>query len=224
MIDHKEGSDYGILLPVPLGEERVFRNAAMDDIVLLLYRNPHDEFGVRQLREVTGHGGASVDTALTLLDQLDLIKTRRDGNRKLVSVNRDRLLDPDDPILAIPQEEFRTPIRAFLGAALSTLEDDLVGVVLFGSVARGQGDRASDIDLLVVVTDDLLAARRSLGGVRQQVEAERFGGDRYEFQVLVESIETATQYGGKLQEIFTEGITLYDDGLDPVRREVFDGG
>ncbi len=55
----------GITLTIPLGEERVFRNQAMDDITELLYRNPHEEFGVRQLREVTGHGAGTVDTALT---------------------------------------------------------------------------------------------------------------------------------------------------------------
>jgi len=211
----------GVVVPVPLGERRVFRNQATDDILTLFYRNSHREFGVRQLREITSHGGASVDTAIELLGQLDLIRTRREGNRKLIRANRDRLRNPDDPILAIQQEGFRDPTRELL-RRLRDRQDDLVGVVLFGSVARGAADRASDIDLLVVVSGDLLAARRTAGDVRQEVEEQRFGGDRYEFQLMVESVEAARQHAGKLREILAEGISLYDDGLEPVREMVFD--
>lgn len=39
----------GVLVSIPLPSDRVFRNQAMDDILALLYRNPHDAFGVREL-------------------------------------------------------------------------------------------------------------------------------------------------------------------------------
>ncbi len=214
----------GVTLPVPLGEDRVFRNQSMDDIVELLYRNPHVEFGVRQLREVTGHGAQTVDTAIKLLEQVDLVRTRREGNRKLISINRSRIHKPDDPILEIPQEEFRTPVKTFLDRLSKDQEDNLVGVLLFGSVARGEGDRASDIDVQVFVEDDLLESRRSIQDIRQEIEEQRFDGDRYELQVLVESIDTAEDYGDRLQEIFSEGITLHrTDELDKLRKVVLDG-
>lgn len=214
----------GVLLPIPLSQDRVFRNQAMDDILALLYRNPHDEFGVRELREVTGHGAQTVDTALDLFTQLEVIETRREGNQKLISINRDRIQKPDDPLLVIPQEPFRTPVKAFLDA-LQEQQDDLVGVLVFGSVARGEADRASDIDLFILVKDELMAARRSIQDIRQDVSNRAFDGDRYEFQVMVESVQSAEQYGEKLQTIFSEGITLYQtDQLDAVRRGVLHGG
>ena len=214
----------GVTLPIPLGEERVFRNQAMDDITELLYRNPHDEFGVRQLRDVTGHGAQTVDTAIKLLKQVNLIQTRRAGNQKLISINRNRIHKPDDPILEIPQEEFRTPVKTFLDRVETDQEDNLVGILLFGSVARGEGDRASDIDIQVIVEEDLLESRRSIQDIRQDIEEQKFNGQRYELQVLVESVETAEDYGDKLQEIFSEAITLYGaDELDELRKVILNG-
>lgn len=214
----------GLFLPIPLGEQRVFRNQAMDDIVELLYRNPHEEFGVRQLRELTGHGAQTVDTALTLLDQIGVIRTRRDGNKKLTSIDRDRIRKPDDPFLEIPQEEFREPARAFVERAVERQGENLVGITLFGSVARGEADRTSDIDLQVIVDGELTSARRELQKIRQEIEGGRFGGERYELQLLVESVESAERYGEKLSEVFSEGITLYStEELAALRVVVFGG-
>lgn len=211
----------GVLLPIPLGEDKVFRNQATDDILELLYRNPHEEFGVRQLREITGHGAQTVDTALTLLEQLDLIQTRREGNKKLTSINRDRVQKPDDPLLEIQQEEFRNPVKAFSDRVEEVQGGNLVGILLFGSVARGEADRASDIDIQVIVEDDLLQSRREIQDIRQEMEESKFGGERYEFQVLVESVETAEQYGDKLQEIFSEAVTIYStDQLEELRQVI----
>jgi predicted nucleotidyltransferase len=211
----------GFLLPIPLGEDKVFRNQATDDILELLYRNPHEEFGVRQLREITGHGAQTVDTALTLLEQLDLIQTRREGNKKLTSINRDRVQKPDDSLLEIQQEEFRNPVKAFSDRVEEVQGGNLVGILLFGSVARGEADRASDIDIQVIVEDDLLQSRREIQDIRQEMEESKFGGERYEFQVLVESVETAEQYGDKLQEIFSEAVTIYStDQLEELRQVI----
>ena len=220
MIDQNES---GILLPIPTGEKRVFRNQSMDDILELLYRNPHSEFGVRQLREITEHGAKTVDTAIKLFIQLGLIDTRRDGNKKLISINRNRVQKPEDPILEIPQEEFQDPAKAFLDR-VDRAEPDIVGVLLFGSVARGEADRASDIDLQVIVSGELTEARRELHDIRQEVEGQEFDGERYELQLLVESTTSAESYGDRLREIFSEGIKLREtDKLDLVMEAVFNG-
>lgn len=220
MIDQNSA---GVVLPIPLPADRIFRNQAMDDILELLYRNPHDEFGVRQLRSITGHGAQTVDTALNLFSQLGVINTRREGNRKLVSINRDRVLKPEDPVLAIPQEQFRTPVHTFFNELREQL-DTLAGVILFGSVARGEADRTSDIDLWILVEDDLLPSRRAAHEVRQDMSEKKFDESRYEFQVMVESVDSAQQYGEKLREIFSEGITLHSsERLDTVRRGVLHG-
>ena len=220
MIDQNES---GILLPIPLGDNRVFRNQSMEDILELLYRNPHSEFGVRQLREITENGAKTVDTAIKLFTQLGLIDTRRDGNQKLISINRNWVQKQDDPILEIPQEEFQDPAKAFLDRA-DQAEAEIVGVILFGSVARGEADRASDIDLQVIVSGELTEARRELHDIRQEVEGQEFDGERYELQLLVESTKSAESYEDRLREIFSQGIKLREtDELDLVMEAVFSG-
>nr|WP_177227637.1 hypothetical protein [Halomicrobium zhouii] len=49
----------------------------------------------------------------------------------------------------------------------------------------------------------------------------RFDGERYEFQILVESPESARGHGGRLEDVFTDGITLVDsDTLRDLKQEV----
>ena len=211
-----------VLISFPLPDERLFRNQAIEDILLLLLRNPGQEFTVTQLRIVTGHGGDTVTTALRVLEAADLIHTERDGKKRLISANRDRLQNPADPITQIPQKAFREPVQAFL-EELADSPVDPIGLILFGSVARGDADRTSDIDLMVIIDTDVMTARRKLTDVREAVEHQRFDGDRYEFQLMVEAADSIQNYGRKLHEIFSEGIVLRDsDRLQDLKQVVFD--
>lgn len=211
-----------VRISFPLPDERLFRNQAIEDILLLLLRNPGQEFTVTQLRTVTGHGGDTVTTALRVLEAADLIHTERDGKKRLISANRDRLQNPADPIAQIPQNAFRQPVQAFL-EELADSPVDPIGLILFGSVARGDADRTSDIDLMVIIDTDVTTARRELTDVREAVEQQRFDGDRYEFQLMVEATDSIENYGRKLHEIFSEGIVLQDsDQLQDLKQVVFD--
>jgi len=214
----------GVFLQLPLPDEQVFRYQAADDILELLYRNPHREFTVTQLRQTTDHGGKSVDNAIKILESLDLIQKRKQGRQSLIQINQHRIRKPDNPILEIPQEEFRSPIREFVEAAKDRQKDNLIGIILFGSVARGEADRASDIDIQAIVKDDPLEARRDLQDLRQGIENQKFDGNRYELQLLVESADSARNYGEKLQKIFREGIFLYSsEELEDIQEVIFSG-
>jgi predicted nucleotidyltransferase len=216
-------SGSGVFIQFPLPEERLFRNQATEDILLLLLRNPHTEFTVTEIRNITGHGGDTIQTALNVLEAAKLIHTKRDGRKKLISANRECFHNPEDLLLSIPQEEFRDPVKAFLDE-IDQAEAKTVGVILFGSVAKGEADRASDIDFQIIVQENLSEARRELHDIRQDIENREFNGERYELQLLVESVETAESYGEKLQEIFSEGIKLREtEELENVKEAVFDG-
>ena len=118
------------------------------------------------------------------------------------------------------------PIRTFVARVHATLTDsddidDLLGIVIFGSVARGEADRQSDIDCFVVVDGDRTTARRQISDVVAKLQSERFDGDRFAFEPYVESAESARRAGSKLREIFAEGITVYGSGaLGSLRKEV----
>lgn len=220
--DHSTGTVIELSLPVANG--RLFRHAATSDILDLLAANPHTAFSIRDLRRVTDHSASSVTNAVDLLSATDLVTTSYDGNRKLVQINRDRLTHPDDPVLQIPQDEFRDPVRALvdkLTAKLSTVH----GVVLFGSVAQGEADRRSDIDCFVLVDDEQALAQQTAHEIATELSDDRFNGDRFSFHVLVESIDTAQRYGDRLREIFTTGLTLVDsERLRQLKSEVLTNG
>jgi len=209
----------------PAGEGEILRSSVADDVLRLLADAHEDEFTVNELTGATGASRSTVWRALNLLEALGVIEVRETPQRNYVSIDP-RRLQKDDPVLAIEQSEFHAPVRAFLDEVRAELRDSdgverLVGVVVFGSVARGEADRQSDIDVLVVVEGDRTAARRCVADVVAALRDRRFDGDRYEFEQYVESVESAQRTGDKLAEIFAGGITVYgDDGLGTLRREV----
>jgi predicted nucleotidyltransferase len=221
MPNRKEPTTLALEYPFP--DERVFRYQAMQDVLSRLIEEPYDEFTIGQLAEMVDGNQATVSKAVKLLKQLGTVQTRQEGRKQYVSIHRDRLTKPD-PVLSIPQSEFHKPIRAFVDR-VQTEVGDLVGVLLFGSVARGTADRASDIDILVFVEDDKTAARRTVQSIVSTLQQTKFVGDRYNFEVLVESIESAKRIGDRLRQQFDEGLVLVrSEQLSDIRREVYANG
>jgi predicted nucleotidyltransferase len=209
-----------VALDYPFPQERVFRYQAMQDVLTLLIEEPYEEFTVSQIATMIDANQATVSKAVPLLKQLGPIQTRRDGRRQYVSIDRDHLTKPD-PILSIPQAEFQKPVRAFVDRVQDEL-DELVGVLLFGSVARGDADRASDIDVMVFVEDERTQARRLVQSVVSDLEETKFDGNRYTFEVLVESTDSAERIGSRLRQQFDDGLTLVgSDDLSALRTEVY---
>lgn len=209
-------------LEYPFPEERIFRYQAMQDVLSVVIDQPYSEFTISELATLIDGNQATVSKAVKLLSAVGVVKTQKVGRKQYVGINRDRLNKPD-PVFSIPQSEFHKPVRRFLDQ-LEDEVDQLVGVVLFGSVARGEADRASDIDLLIVVEEDKTSARRAVQSIVRKLQETKFDGNRYTFQPLVESIESARRIGERLREQF-DGITLVgSDELTGVRKEVYADG
>lgn len=210
---------------LPLPEEQIFRYEAMDDILEIVAQNPSAEFGNRDLQELTGFGGPSVSKALSLLEMLGLVIRRDVGNKTLYRINERRLHGADDPFLEIPQAEFREPLQQFSDRISEELPS-VAGIICFGSVARGEADRVSDLDVFVLVDDDneLVTARRTVSDIARKLEEEPIDGQRYEFEVFVESPESARRRGEDLRLIFQEGIVLEEsETLWQVKHDLFGG-
>lgn len=217
-------------VPFPFGEEQVFRYEAMEDVLELLIRNPFREFTVRQLREVTGNGSKTTTRAVDLLQQLDLVCVDESGRSRNVRLNRQRVTIPDEPVFALPQDEFREPVQTFVDRARGEVPS-FSALVVFGSVARGEADRKSDIDVWILIDDDenLLQARRTATDIAVELGEKQFGeeGHRYEFEVLVESVESAVSHGevdNGIDEVLAEGVVIEDsDALERVKDVVLGG-
>jgi predicted nucleotidyltransferase len=123
-------------------------------------------------------------------------------------------------VLQLPQAEFHQPVRATVDQLGEQLAD-VRGIVVFGSVARGEADRQSDVDMFVLVAEVQATNQHWAHEIAKQLGQQQFTGDRYEFEVLVESVTSARQYGERLSEIFASGLTLYTtDTLAEMKREV----
>ena len=212
-----------VRLPIPLGDPDAFRYGATADIVHLLVDNPDREFTNRELHRVTERGLSGVNAAVDVLESLGVIRVDRSGRANGVQIDPAVLVKADDPITTIPQAEYHTPVRTIVRELNEQLSQD-IGIVLFGSVARGTADRTSDIDLFVVVDENRRQAQREAHRIEREIANTSIDGDRYEAHIIVESSTSAGSHD-RIGEILTEGLTLRDSpALKTVKQEVFHSG
>jgi predicted nucleotidyltransferase len=213
-----------VSLPVPVPNEDIFRYSACGPILSLLTDTPHSSFGIRDLGRAIDRPHRSISLAVEDLESVGLVTTTTEGGQKLVQINRNRLTRPDDPILRVPQEAFRDPVRSLQEKIFEDLET-VTGILLFGSVARGNADRRSDIDCFVLVGTNRATNQKRAHELAQELGSQRFDGDRYAFEILVESTKSVERQANRLQEIFADGLTLYDTGsLSELKTEVLTNG
>lgn len=218
------GQGATIAVAVPALDENLYRYEATNPVLHFLVDNPYTNQTIRELSRLTDYSHPAVKNAVDVLAANDIVHVEAEGNQKQISINRSRITKPDDPILTIPQPEFHAPVREAVGQLRSTL-DDVNGIIVFGSVARGTADRQSDIDLWVLVQDDRGTNQRRANEIATALADERFAGNRYEFQILVESARSALNVGDRLTEILISGITIADtQTLRRFKQEVLNDG
>jgi DNA-binding transcriptional ArsR family regulator len=133
-------------VPISPPDGILFRHSATAPLLTVLFGNPYEEFTIRELGRITDTAPQSVKRAVDVLNGNGLVVSEPDGNRRLISINRSWLDDPEDSVCRVPQPEFHQPVRAAVDELQGEIES-ITGILLFGSVARGDADRRSDIDL-----------------------------------------------------------------------------
>lgn len=212
-----------ISLDIPLQDSSLFKGEATDTILLFLTRHHDKSFSITDLARAIDYTRPTITKTVDVLSNNDLIIEERDGTRRLIQINRDRLTIPEDPYLGIPQSEFHGPVKAATEAILDKL-DGVLGVVLYGSVARGEADRRSDIDLWVLVREDRMGNQRQANQVRQSLEENTFEGNRYAFEIDVEGLQAIPNYTGELRQIIRDGIAVHrTDEFDTVCNMILHG-
>jgi predicted nucleotidyltransferase len=131
------------------------------------FSNPQERFYARRLaRQVEAHYNA-VWQELNNLERAGLLASERDANVKYYQLN------PDFPIY----EELKRIIlkTSGLGQSLREALDDLGTVewaFIYGSVAAGEEDALSDVDLMLVGEVELLALSAVIARLEDQVGRE----------------------------------------------------
>ncbi|MFB6233030.1 MAG: nucleotidyltransferase domain-containing protein [Haloarculaceae archaeon] len=210
-------------VPLPIRDADAFAHDSIPAILTLLVDNPEQTFSNRELHRLTGKGMSNVNAAVDSLEALGVIQVDRTGRSNQVGIDTRQLSRPDDPIASIPQSDYRAPARAVRDRLVDDIGDD-AGIMLFGSVARGEADRASDLDFFVVVADERIAAQRAAHAIEDELSDERFDGDRYEPHIVVETRDSAVSHD-RIEQVFTEGITLNEaEVLKAIRQQVGSSG
>lgn len=220
----QEGSEgVSISLPIPPGDESLFKHKATPRLLTFLAQNPHDRFTITDLATNLGLTKPAVSRAVDSLAKNDLVIDDREGNRREVTINSMRLTLPEDPLVSIPQPEFHEPVGSAVNELQYTLEG-VVGIILYGSVARGEADRRSDIDLWVVVSGDRAEHQREANQVVKRLEDETFDGNRYGFDVDVEAAQAVGRYVDDIREILRSGIVVYQTNeFERIKDLIYEG-
>ena len=122
----------------------------IDIDVLRVLTGTNDAMTGRQVHRLVGHGAhRTVQLALARLATAGLLEVREYGASKLYTFNREHVAA--EPVLDLLGVRVRLLDR--LRSEVAQWQPEPVHVSVFGSVARGDGDEDSDIDLLIVRPD-----------------------------------------------------------------------
>lgn len=202
------GEGLTVELSLPVLDERIFARKATDDILKFLAEHPYDQYSIQDLVDVLPVSREGIRRALDVLEGNDLVRSNRVENKRLVQINTERLHAPDDPVLKIPQTEFHEPVRRAVNELKKRL-DGLSGIVLYGSVARGEADRQSDIDLWVLVEADRAKNQRRANEIAKDLAEKEVGGERYNYHMAVESTDSVPAFTEDISKIIAAGMILY---------------
>ncbi|WP_179235184.1 nucleotidyltransferase domain-containing protein [Halorubrum ezzemoulense] len=197
-----------ISVPIPAADADLFKSKATNDILLFLTNHRFKQFSQREVADQIGHSQQTVRRAINTLVENELVVESPENNQRLVQINRERLAIPDDPLLRIPQPEFQKPVKVAVDELTGRL-DGVIGIVLYGSVARGEADRRSDIDLWVLTTNDRAPNQREANAVGRDLEDAEFDGNRYAYDIDVEAVQAIPTYTEDVREIVVSGIPIY---------------
>lgn len=214
-----------ITLSIPVQNPKLFGSKATNEILLFLINHRFGQFSLREIAEQIGTSHQTVGRVVDILAENDLIvESSNNKNKRLVRINRERLSIPGDPILRIPQPEFHEPVKTAVDELTNKL-DSILGVVLYGSVARGEADRRSDIDLWVLTQSERAANQREANAIARNLEEAEFDGNRYAFDIDVETVQAVPAYTEDIREIVVSGIPLYQTGdFKTVENLLLEGG
>lgn len=143
-------------------------------VLLRILTRTGGEHTGRELARLTGLDHKTCHTALQELARQGIIEMRRVGRALVYVLNRDHAVV--EGILGPAFEKEAGLVDEYAREARRRVRVPVESVVLFGSVARGEEEPKSDVDLLFVVADDR-AAKAAEGGIGEIMGdlARRYG-------------------------------------------------
>jgi predicted nucleotidyltransferase len=124
------------------------------------------EFYFREIQRHTGLSVGSIQQEILRFKKMDLIQSRKDGNRLYFSANHSHPIYRDLKQIILKTSGWIDELRQVLR------RKDVTVAFVFGSVARGEEKAGSDVDLMVVGSLGLRAVSAAIGPIARNVERE----------------------------------------------------
>jgi predicted nucleotidyltransferase/biotin operon repressor len=192
------------------------------NVLAYLLNHTDEQLTIGEIVEGVDVSRPHVTNLVNDLRDLGLVEKRKKGNMYLISVNDDSpYYDPLRALLQIDaaplQDAAEDVVEDVLQEQLDgdLVEDRVVAVYLFGSVARGTAGIDSDIDILIIHREDLL------GPDQQEIVRDLFANDGDELRVSF-SVTFYTQQDWErdrrrgiafVERVAAEGIHLHGEQL-----------
>jgi predicted nucleotidyltransferase len=133
-----------------------------------LFSHPGERYFVRQLAGLLGEDSTNLSRELARLADLGLVTGSRDGQQKYFQVNTESPVYPELRGLVLKTSGFGDLIRE----SLRPIRAKILLAFVFGSLAAGKADAASDLDLLVVGEASLRELVELLGPIQNRLGRE----------------------------------------------------
>jgi len=146
--------------------QKILSSKVRAEIFRLLFTTCDAELHVRELARRSKLNESSLRQELAKLKGLDLVASRRDGNRVYFRANQDHPVYPDIRGLVLKTTGLVEVIRRALEPA------DIAVAFVFGSVAAGKESAHSDVDLMVIGNIGLRMLSSHLSEISSQVGRE----------------------------------------------------
>lgn len=134
----------------------------------LLLLNPDATYHVRELARLTGTSAGTLHKELTKLTQGGVLRRQEVGNQVRYSANRDCPIF--DELASILRKT--SGLVDVLASALGSVETNIVLAFVFGSVARGEQQSNSDVDVMLVGSLGFADAVQALHPVQATLQRE----------------------------------------------------
>jgi len=104
------------------------------------------------------------------------------------------------------QKKYQEPLIEFVNVALEKYGEKIESIILFGSVARGEGKGDSDIDILIVTKEEDFRLRRALIGIAFDILLET--GENISVKALSKDEFERGKNFSFLRNVILEGVKV----------------
>jgi predicted nucleotidyltransferase len=173
-----------------------------------LFTHPDERYFVRQLTKLIKEDSTNVSRELSRLEQAGILVSTTEGKQKYYQANRQSPLFSELYGLIVKTAGLADVLRE----ALAPLAEQIAFAFVYGSMASGEVNSASDIDLLVIGDIDEMALHRAVS----QAENKLARSVNYRLMSQLELRKRRGEKGGFLDRILSGPKLMILGSIDEI--------